>query len=1563
MKNLLLILVLSVFCNLLSIGQVKTLPKDEYSIKLPEGYVHFELDTCKVLIKFNEGLSEYLIDNYLKYKQNLAEYDSIWYLTSPKVTIVQVKKNKVTLTYTEMIKSIQKNPMIEYTAPVLKYKSKDQWTLYNMFFVKLKNDKDINVLKHYANKLKFIIDKEWDKNIFLCLVNKKSKGNTFELAKYLQSLSLFEFVEPDFIYTNRIETNDPYFTSQWALNNTGQFNGTYGDDIDIVNAWTISTGSSSIKVAILDCFGSLAQFNHPDITFYSEHDATGTGFIANGYPGEGHGISCAGIIKATGNNSLGLAGVAYNCNVIAVKIGTINSASGSWYATGNSISDGITWAYQNADVISNSNSLSWSSLIDAAIANAITLGRNGKGTPFFSSAGNNNSTTIGYPASNSNTIAVGASSMCDQRKSPTSCDGETWWGSDYGNGLDIAAPGVHIYTTDISGSAGYTSGDYNEFFNGTSAACPMAAGTMALILSVNPNLTASQARNILESTCEKVGGYTYNSGVSGQPNGTWSTQMGYGRINAFLALQAVTCNPPSAPILTFGGSSCPGTAGTNIFPPGTTLSWNIVSGATGYKIYVSKYPYGSSCLLTGYNPFPCSNYQGYIVMSAALEPGMLYRWNMNATSDCSNSNCDSPMSGTNYFYVPPSITPSTSQIICQGQSVTFSTTPANVCSGGSVTYQWYKNGAIISGATNTTYNATQSGTYYIQFNFSGSSYCSSASIQSTSVTVTVNPTPGTASVSGATSPCLNSTQNYLATATNATAYNWTCPAGWTINSGQGTSSINVTVGTSSGQVCATPSNSCGNGTQGCQSVTVNPTPGTASVSGSSSPCQNSTQNYTATATNATTYNWTCPAGWTINSGQGTSSINVTVGTSSGQVCATPSNSCGNGTQGCQSVTVNPTPGTASVSGSSSPCQNSTQNYTATATNATAYNWTCPAGWTINSGQGTSSINVTVGTSSGQVCATPSNSCGNGTQGCQSITVNPTPGTANVSGATSPCQNSTQTYTANATNATTYTWTCPAGWTINSGQGTSSINVTVGTSSGQVCATPSNSCGNGTQGCQSITVNPIPGTANVSGATSPCQNSTQTYTANATNATAYTWTCPAGWTINSGQGTSSINVTIGTSSGQVCATPSNSCGNGTQGCQSVTVNQTPGTASVSGSSSPCQNSIQNYTATATNATAYNWTCPAGWTINSGQGTSSINVTVGTSSGQVCATPSNSCGNGTQGCQSITVNPTPGNASVSGSSSPCQNSTQTYTATATNATAYNWTCPAGWTINSGQGTSSINVTVGTSSGQVCATPSNSCGNGTQGCQSITVNPTPGTANVSGATSPCQNSTQNYTATATNATAFNWTCPAGWTINSGQGTSLINVTTGTASGQVCATPSNSCGNGTQGCQLVTATQIPDTSVTVNGNTLISNANGVSYQWLRCPSLQIINGATYKSYTATQNGNYSVQVTNNGCTDTSNCHYIGSVGILLWSNLNNISVYPNPTDELINIKGDDLFDGNFEIILSNTLGQPIIKQSVNVINHAFITNIRIKDLSSGTYFLIIRSERINKVIKVQKL
>jgi hypothetical protein len=140
-------------------------------------------------------------------------------------------------------------------------------------------------------------------------------------------------------------------------------------------------------------------------------------------------------------------------------------------------------------------------------------------------AGNENG-PVGYPATLSEVIAVSATSPCDERKSPSSCDGESWWGSSYGPEIDVSAPGVFHYSTDIMGAAGYSSGNYYSAFNGTSSACPVVAGVVALILSMNPTYTPDQVQSKLQDSADDLG-----------PPG-FDNEFGYGRVNAYNAIGA-----------------------------------------------------------------------------------------------------------------------------------------------------------------------------------------------------------------------------------------------------------------------------------------------------------------------------------------------------------------------------------------------------------------------------------------------------------------------------------------------------------------------------------------------------------------------------------------------------------------------------------------------------------------------------------------------------------------------------------------------------------------------------------------------------------------------------------------------------------------------------------------------------------------------------------------------------------------------------------------------------------------------------------------------------------------
>jgi hypothetical protein len=144
-------------------------------------------------------------------------------------------------------------------------------------------------------------------------------------------------------------------------------------------------------------------------------------------------------------------------------------------------------------------------------------------------------------------VVIGGVSPCNQRKSPSSCDLESWWGASYGTNLDLVAPCTKIYTTDRTGSVGYSSGNYIATFNGTSSATPNAAGVIALMLSYDSTLTFDTVRARVDYTAVKVGSYTYD-----QPGprtlGLWNNEMGYGLINAYRLLTFSTA--PAGPTIT-----------------------------------------------------------------------------------------------------------------------------------------------------------------------------------------------------------------------------------------------------------------------------------------------------------------------------------------------------------------------------------------------------------------------------------------------------------------------------------------------------------------------------------------------------------------------------------------------------------------------------------------------------------------------------------------------------------------------------------------------------------------------------------------------------------------------------------------------------------------------------------------------------------------------------------------------------------------------------------------------------------------------------------------------------
>jgi len=466
---------------------------------------------------------------------------------------------------------------------------------------------------------------------------------------------------------------------------------------------------------------------------------------------------------------------------------------------------------------------------------------------------------------------------------------------------------------------------------------------------------------------------------------------------------------------------------------------------------------------------------------------------------------------------------------------------------------------------------------------------------------------------------------------------------------------------------------------------------------------------------------------------------------------------------------------------------------------------------------------------------------------------------------------------------------------------------------------------------------------IEGSINVCSGTTQAYYVNSNScATSYTWSIPPGSVIVSGQGDTLINITLGQSSGNISVTANNGCGSSTAQTKFISVTITPAQPGIiSGIQTLCADSTSSYSIPNIPGLSYSWSWPTGW-VGDPQG-ASISITPNGTSGTISVVAINgNCSSLARNFDIHVNNPPNMPEAISGDANVCLGALNTYSINSVpDADTYTWSWPEG-TVTITDPSISIPAL---SSGVISVFASNGCGFSSTRTLSIIVKTIPEQPGlITGPTMDiCQGTSNLYFTSPVNmAVSYTWQLPESWVGNSAS--NFITPTTGNLGGSITVVATNECGDSPAQILQVTVNAV-DTVVSVNGASLFSNAGTATYQWIECSNPTIILGQN-QIYTATVDGYYAVIVQQNGCIDTSNCHWVDlGVGINEALISEAISIYPNPTQDNINISIDDLNITSIEV--SNLFGQKLITLQENF-GTQFI--LRTETLLPGVYFILFK-------------
>jgi subtilisin family serine protease len=465
------------------------------------------------------------------------------------VTVLKTKKSvKNELASRDNARTILKTePELRFAGRVLLDEDGKTLVLYTenliiKFFDNIKPDSCEKILAEYNLVIKQKPD--YAANTFFVSTPDNIGLQIFKMAESLLNRKEVELCHPELI---RKRAYKKIHNTQWHLKATTINGLSVNAHVKADTAHNLSTGEH-IKIAIIDDGFDIdhLEFSQPAKVVHARDITTSSNDPRPKKTDNNHGTACAGVATASGINASGVAPKAFLMPIrLYAELGSYaESMAFKWAADHGADIISCSWGPQDG-YWNDANDPMHTNLVELpdstrlAMEYAFSHGRNGKGCTITFAAGNGNEDIRydGY-ASYHKVIAVAACNDTNKRSVYSDYGNSVWCcfpSSDFGyppfNHPDPITKG--IYTTDRQGISGYNpSGDYTEDFGGTSSACPGVAGTVALMLSANSDLTWQQVKDIIKETCVKIDVSNGHYDAQGH-----SKYYGYGKIDAEKAVK------------------------------------------------------------------------------------------------------------------------------------------------------------------------------------------------------------------------------------------------------------------------------------------------------------------------------------------------------------------------------------------------------------------------------------------------------------------------------------------------------------------------------------------------------------------------------------------------------------------------------------------------------------------------------------------------------------------------------------------------------------------------------------------------------------------------------------------------------------------------------------------------------------------------------------------------------------------------------------------------------------------------------------------------------------------